>query len=42
MRARWSNDMDGVAELVTALGKQHEAWVRQRGLHTPMDDYEAS
>lgn len=26
------DDMDGVAEPVTPLGKQHDAWVRQRGL----------
>jgi predicted unusual protein kinase regulating ubiquinone biosynthesis (AarF/ABC1/UbiB family) len=26
------DDMDGVAEPITALGKQHVAWVRQRGL----------
>jgi predicted unusual protein kinase regulating ubiquinone biosynthesis (AarF/ABC1/UbiB family) len=26
------DDLDGVAEPTTPLGKQHEAWVRQRGL----------
>ncbi|MBX9639138.1 MAG: AarF/ABC1/UbiB kinase family protein [Mycobacteriaceae bacterium] len=26
------DDMDGVAEPTTPLGKQHDAWVRQRGL----------
>jgi predicted unusual protein kinase regulating ubiquinone biosynthesis (AarF/ABC1/UbiB family) len=26
------DDMDGIAEPTTPLGKQHEAWVRQRGL----------
>ncbi|ORB84867.1 ABC transporter [Mycobacterium kansasii] len=26
------DDLDGVAEPITALGKQHDAWVRQRGL----------
>ena len=26
------DDMDGVAEPITALGKKHDAWVRQRGL----------
>lgn len=26
------DDMDGVAEPITPLGKQHDAWVRQRGL----------
>lgn len=27
-----ADDMDGVAEPTTALGKQHDAWVRHRGL----------
>ena len=27
-----ADDMDGVAEPLTPLGKQHHAWVRQRGL----------
>jgi predicted unusual protein kinase regulating ubiquinone biosynthesis (AarF/ABC1/UbiB family) len=27
-----ADDMDGVAEPITPLGKQHHAWVRQRGL----------
>jgi predicted unusual protein kinase regulating ubiquinone biosynthesis (AarF/ABC1/UbiB family) len=27
-----ADDMDGVAEPITPLGKQHVAWVRQRGL----------
>lgn len=26
-----SDDMDGISEPVTALGRQHHAWVRQRG-----------
>ena len=26
------DDMDGVAAPVTELGRQHDAWVRQRGL----------
>jgi predicted unusual protein kinase regulating ubiquinone biosynthesis (AarF/ABC1/UbiB family) len=26
------DDMDGIAEPITPLGKQHDAWVRQRGL----------
>jgi predicted unusual protein kinase regulating ubiquinone biosynthesis (AarF/ABC1/UbiB family) len=26
------DDLDGVAEPITPLGKQHDAWVRQRGL----------
>jgi predicted unusual protein kinase regulating ubiquinone biosynthesis (AarF/ABC1/UbiB family) len=30
-RALW-DDLDGVAEPITPLGKQHVAWVRQRGL----------
>lgn len=36
------DDMDGVAEPVTEMGKQHHAWVRERGLpsaleHHPVD-----
>jgi hypothetical protein len=27
-----NDDMDGIAEPVTPLGKQHHAWVRRRGL----------
>jgi predicted unusual protein kinase regulating ubiquinone biosynthesis (AarF/ABC1/UbiB family) len=34
------DDMDGVAEPVTNLGKQHVAWVRERGLPFGMDDHE--
>jgi hypothetical protein len=26
------DDLDGVAEPITPLGKQHVAWVRRRGL----------
>ena len=33
------DDMDGVAEPVSELGKQHAAWVRQRGLPFGMDDH---
>jgi predicted unusual protein kinase regulating ubiquinone biosynthesis (AarF/ABC1/UbiB family) len=32
-----SDDTDGIAEPVTALGKQHNAWVRQRGLPHGLD-----
>ncbi|WP_304114841.1 AarF/ABC1/UbiB kinase family protein [Mycolicibacterium bacteremicum] len=32
------DDMDGVAEPITELGKQHIAWVRDRGLPFGMDD----
>ena len=31
------DDMDGVAEPITPLGKQHDAWVRQRGLPYGLD-----
>lgn len=34
------DDMDGVAEPVTDLGRQHVAWVHQRGLPFGMDDHE--
>jgi predicted unusual protein kinase regulating ubiquinone biosynthesis (AarF/ABC1/UbiB family) len=34
------NDMDGVAEPVSELGRQHVAWVRDRGLPFGMDDHE--
>jgi predicted unusual protein kinase regulating ubiquinone biosynthesis (AarF/ABC1/UbiB family) len=34
------DDMDGVAEPVTELGKQHVAWVRERGLPFGMDDHD--
>lgn len=32
-----AEDMDGLAEPVTALGKQHVAWVRERGLPFGLD-----
>ncbi len=34
------DDMDGVAEPLTDLGKQHDAWVRQRGLPHGMDHHD--
>ncbi|OKH81679.1 ABC transporter [Mycobacterium sp. ST-F2] len=34
------DDMDGVDEPVTELGRQHVAWVRRRGLPFGMDDHE--
>ena len=34
------DDMDGVAEPITDLGKQHVAWVRERGLPFGMDDHD--
>jgi hypothetical protein len=34
------DDMDGVAEPVTDLGKQHIAWVRERGLPFGLDDHD--
>lgn len=33
------DDLDGVAEPTTPLGKQHEAWVRERGLPHGMDHH---
>ncbi|GFG72816.1 ABC1 kinase family protein [Mycobacterium botniense] len=33
-------DMDGVAEPITALGKQHHAWVRARGLPYGLEPHE--
>jgi class 3 adenylate cyclase len=33
------DDLDGVAEPVTPLGKQHHAWVRRRGLPCGLDDH---
>jgi predicted unusual protein kinase regulating ubiquinone biosynthesis (AarF/ABC1/UbiB family) len=35
------DDMDGVAEPVTELGRLHHAWVRERGLPGALDDHEA-
>lgn len=34
------DDMDGVAEPITELGKQHVSWVRGRGLPFGMDDHD--
>jgi hypothetical protein len=34
------DDMDGVAPPVTDLGKQHDAWVRHRGLPHGTDDHD--
>jgi hypothetical protein len=34
------DDMDGVVEPVTALGKQHHAWVRERGLPSALDHHD--
>jgi predicted unusual protein kinase regulating ubiquinone biosynthesis (AarF/ABC1/UbiB family) len=34
------DDMDGVAEPITELGKQHISWVRDRGLPFGMDDHD--
>jgi predicted unusual protein kinase regulating ubiquinone biosynthesis (AarF/ABC1/UbiB family) len=34
------DDMDGVAEPITDVGKQHVAWVRERGLPFGMDDHD--
>lgn len=35
-----TDDMDGTAEPVTALGKLHDGWVRQRGLPYGLDSHE--
>ncbi len=37
-----SQDMDGVAEPVTELGKLHHAWVRERGLPTGLEHHDHS
>jgi hypothetical protein len=34
------DDLDGVAEPITPLGKQHVAWVRQRGLPFGLEHHE--
>ena len=34
------DDLDGVAEPATALGKQHHAWVRRRGLPCGLQDHD--
>ncbi|MCX8553811.1 AarF/ABC1/UbiB kinase family protein [Mycolicibacterium mucogenicum] len=35
------DDMDGVAEPITDMGRQHIAWVRRRGLPFGLDDHTA-
>jgi predicted unusual protein kinase regulating ubiquinone biosynthesis (AarF/ABC1/UbiB family) len=35
-----TDDMDGIAEPITPLGKQHVAWVRQRGLPFGLEHHE--
>jgi predicted unusual protein kinase regulating ubiquinone biosynthesis (AarF/ABC1/UbiB family) len=35
-----ADDMDGVAEPITELGKLHHAWVRERGLPTGLDHHD--
>lgn len=35
-----TDDMDGVAGPITPLGKQHDAWVRQRGLPYGLDAHD--
>jgi predicted unusual protein kinase regulating ubiquinone biosynthesis (AarF/ABC1/UbiB family) len=34
------DDMDGVAEPITELGKLHHAWVRERGLPSALDHHD--
>ena len=34
------DDMDGVAEPITELGKLHQAWVRERGLPGALDHHD--
>jgi hypothetical protein len=34
------DDMDGVAEPITELGKLHHAWVRERGLPGALDHHD--
>jgi predicted unusual protein kinase regulating ubiquinone biosynthesis (AarF/ABC1/UbiB family) len=35
-----ADDIDGVAEPITELGKQHHAWVRERGLPSALDHHD--
>ena len=35
-------DMDGIAEPTTELGKLHHAWVRERGLPSALDHHDHS
>jgi hypothetical protein len=34
------DDMDGIADPVTELGKLHHAWVRERGLPSALDHHD--
>ena len=34
------DDPDGVAEPITELGKLHHAWLRERGLPSPLDHHD--
>jgi hypothetical protein len=34
------DDLDGVAEPITELGKLHHAWVRERGLPGALDHHD--
>lgn len=34
------DDMDGVAEPITSLGKSHHSWVRERGLPSALDHHD--
>jgi hypothetical protein len=35
-----NDDLDGVAEPITPLGKQHHAWLRRRGLPCGLNAHE--
>lgn len=35
-----ADDLDGVADPITPLGKQHRAWVRRRGLPFGLDRHD--
>jgi hypothetical protein len=35
-----ADDIDGVAEPITELGKLHHAWVRERGLPSGLDPHD--
>jgi hypothetical protein len=37
-----TDDMDGIAEPATELGRRHHAWVRERGLPGAFDDHTAA
>jgi hypothetical protein len=34
------DDMDGIAEPITPIGKQHHCWVRQRGLPLGLEPHD--